>query len=156
MRMAKAGVGEVVVKNGEEPALVWTDGVRDIVPAIHVPSPVDTTGAGDSFNGAYLAARLAGIAPVEARTKAHRVAAAVVQVRGALAPFETLRGSVQPLPEPVLRRLAVDLAGPQHRLREIRTVRRIRPHLRLQAEAGASPIAAAAEASCSRATLWPA
>ena len=27
MRMATAGVGEVVVKNGEEPALVWTDGV---------------------------------------------------------------------------------------------------------------------------------
>src|SRR5204863_2702348 len=54
MRMAKLGVGEVVVKNGEEPALVWTDGVRDVVPAVLVPSPVDTTGAGDSFNGAYL------------------------------------------------------------------------------------------------------
>jgi 2-dehydro-3-deoxygluconokinase len=91
MRIAKAGVGEVVVKNGEEPALIWTDGVRDLVPAIHVPSPVDTTGAGDSFNGAYLSARLAGSSPIEAAQAAHRVAAAVVQVRGALAPFETLR-----------------------------------------------------------------
>ena len=97
MRMAKAGVGEVVVKNGEEPALVWTDGVRDLVEAVHVPSPVDTTGAGDSFNGAYLAARLAGIGPVEAAQKAHRVAAAVVQVRGALAPFETLRAAFEAL-----------------------------------------------------------
>ena len=63
------------------------------MPAVHVPSPVDTTGAGDSFNGAYLAARLAGVAPVEAARKAHAVAAAVVQVRGALAPFETLRAA---------------------------------------------------------------
>jgi 2-dehydro-3-deoxygluconokinase len=93
MRMAKLGVGEVVVKNGEEPALVWTDGARDVVPAIQVPSPVDTTGAGDSFNGAYLAARLNGTGPLEAAEAAHRVAAAVVQVRGALAPFETLRAA---------------------------------------------------------------
>ena len=61
----------------------------------HVASPVDTTGAGDSFNGAYLAARLAGVAPAEAARKAHAVAAAVVQVRGALAPFEVLRDGVQ-------------------------------------------------------------
>jgi 2-dehydro-3-deoxygluconokinase len=56
-------------------------------------SPVDTTGAGDSFNGAYLAARLAGTKPTEAARKAHRVAAAVVQVRGALAPFEMLQAA---------------------------------------------------------------
>ncbi|TIU94418.1 MAG: sugar kinase, partial [Mesorhizobium sp.] len=55
----------------------------------------DTTGAGDSFNGAYLAARLAGHAPTEAVLRAHRVAAAVVQVRGALAPFETLRAAFE-------------------------------------------------------------
>jgi 2-dehydro-3-deoxygluconokinase len=96
MRIAKAGVGEVVVKNGEEPALLWTDGVRDVVPAVQVPSPVDTTGAGDAFNGAYLAARLTGAEPIEAANAAHRVAAAVVQVRGALAPFETLRAAFTP------------------------------------------------------------
>jgi 2-dehydro-3-deoxygluconokinase len=96
MRIAKLGVGEVVVKNGEEPALVWTDGVRDVVPAVAVASPVDTTGAGDSFNGAYLAARLTGAEPVEAAQAAHRVAAAVVQVRGALAPFDTLRAAFNP------------------------------------------------------------
>ncbi|TRD00589.1 sugar kinase [Mesorhizobium sp. WSM4303] len=84
-------VGEVVVKNGEEPALIATGGTLQPVPAQHVATPVDTTGAGDSFNGGYLAARLAGHAPAEAVQRAHRVAAAVVQVRGALAPFETLR-----------------------------------------------------------------
>jgi 2-dehydro-3-deoxygluconokinase len=86
-------VKEVVVKNGEQPALVVAGGKAEQVPAVHVASPVDTTGAGDSFNGGYLAARLAGHQPAEAARRAHRVAAAVVQVRGALAPFEVLRAA---------------------------------------------------------------
>ena len=88
-------VGEVVVKNGEQPALIAENGNQQPVPAVHVAAPVDTTGAGDSFNGGYLAARLAGHAPAEAVQRAHRVAAAVVQVRGALAPFETLRAAFE-------------------------------------------------------------
>ena len=88
-------VGEVVVKNGEQPALIAENGKLQPVPAVHVAAPVDTTGAGDSFNGGYLAARLAGHAPAEAVQRAHRVAAAVVQVRGALAPFETLRAAFE-------------------------------------------------------------
>ncbi len=92
-RIAAAGVREVVVKNGEAAALVRYEGSAKSVPAVHVPEPVDTTGAGDSFNGSYLAARLAGLPPIEAAKKAHAVAAAVVQVRGALAPFETLRAA---------------------------------------------------------------
>jgi 2-dehydro-3-deoxygluconokinase len=92
-RLAAAGVAEVLVKNGELAATVRHEGKSQTVDAVHVPSPVDTTGAGDSFNGSYLAARLAGLPPVEATRKAHAVAAAVVQVRGALAPFETLRAA---------------------------------------------------------------
>ncbi|TIL53218.1 sugar kinase [Mesorhizobium sp.] len=84
-------VAEIVIKNGEEPALIAANGTPQPVPAVHVAAPVDTTGAGDSFNGAYLAARIAGHAPTAAVLRAHRVAAEVVQVRGALAPFETLR-----------------------------------------------------------------
>lgn len=92
-RLASAGVGEIIVKNGELPATVRHDGKAETVDAVHVASPVDTTGAGDSFNGSYLAARLAGLPPAEATRKAHAVAAAVVQVRGALAPFDTLRAA---------------------------------------------------------------
>ncbi|TIO74919.1 MAG: sugar kinase [Mesorhizobium sp.] len=84
-------VGEIVVKNGEQPAVLAVSGALQTVAAIHVATPVDTTGAGDSFNGGYLAARLAGHAPAEAVRRAHCVAAAVVQVRGALAPFDVLR-----------------------------------------------------------------
>ncbi|MDI6026232.1 sugar kinase [Corticibacterium sp. UT-5YL-CI-8] len=90
-RLKAAGVGEIVVKDGEKPALVLSDGQTRDVPAVFVERPVDTTGAGDSFNGGYLAARVLGLAPEEAAKRGHKVAASVVQVRGALAPFETLR-----------------------------------------------------------------
>lgn len=92
-RLMAAGVSEIVVKDGADPALAAWDGRLEIVPAVPVETPVDTTGAGDSFNGGYLAARLAGDAPDVAVRRAHAVAAAVVQVRGALAPFEVLRQS---------------------------------------------------------------
>jgi 2-dehydro-3-deoxygluconokinase len=92
-RLAEAGVGEIVVKNGELPASVCHAGKLESMAAVHVQSPVDTTGAGDSFNGSYLSARLAGLPPADATRRAHAVAAAVVQVRGALAPFDTLRAA---------------------------------------------------------------
>lgn len=90
-RLAALGLKEIVVKNGEEPALVIADGRKELIPALHVASPIDTTGAGDSFNGGYLAARILGKTPFEAALCGHRVAATVVQVRGALAPFEALQ-----------------------------------------------------------------
>lgn len=97
-RIEAAGVGEIVVKNGELPALVVSGGKGVAVPAVRVDHPVDTTGAGDSFNGGYLAARLLGYDPAEAALRGHRVAARVVQVRGALAPFETLRQAFSAAP----------------------------------------------------------
>src|SRR5690606_2461663 len=92
-RLGRSGVREIVVKNGEEPALVVADGVTSSVAAVRVEDAVDTTGAGDSFNGGYLAARLLGRPPAEAAERGHRVAAAVVRVRGAVAPFETLKAA---------------------------------------------------------------
>lgn len=91
-RLRLAGVSEIVVKNGEKPALIVAGAEETSLPAVSVQA-VDTTGAGDSFNGAYLAARLAGDVPAAAAARAHRVAAAVVQVRGALAPFNLLRNA---------------------------------------------------------------
>lgn len=90
LRVQGAGVKEVVVKNGEDPALVAAGRMMESVPAITTVA-IDTTGAGDSFNGGYLAARLAGFEPSEAVRHGHAVACAVVQVRGALAPFEVLK-----------------------------------------------------------------
>ena len=90
-RLRQAGAKEVAVKDGSDPTHLFWEDEEAVIPAIEVARPVDTTGAGDSFNGAYLAARLAGHPPEAAVRRAHRVAAAVIQVHGALAPFEVLR-----------------------------------------------------------------
>lgn len=80
------GLAELVVKAGAGDALViWPEGRAYIPPERNI-TPVDTTGAGDSFNGAYLAARLAGDTPLAAVRKAHLTAARVIQAHGALVP----------------------------------------------------------------------
>jgi 2-dehydro-3-deoxygluconokinase len=85
-RMQAFGIAEVVVKNGQNSALVAAEGRREFVPVPEVVVPVDTTAAGDSFNAAYLAARLSGASPAAAATAAHRLAAEKIQHRGALMP----------------------------------------------------------------------
>lgn len=83
-RYLASGAREIVVKAGSEPALVcWPEGRQRIAPG-EVFMPVDTTGAGDSFNGAYLAARLLGEDPPEAVRRAHAAAGRVIMGYGAL------------------------------------------------------------------------
>lgn len=82
-RWQAAGAGEVVVKNGGGPiGLLDASGYRAF-PVEHV-APVDTTGAGDSFNGGYLAARLGGATAEAALHRAHAIASHVVTSPGAL------------------------------------------------------------------------
>ena len=82
---------ELVVKRGMAPTLVRTrDQALVEVPTQSVPRVVDTTAAGDSFAGAYLAARLAGAAPAAAAAAGNRLAATVIQHRGALIPTEAM------------------------------------------------------------------
>lgn len=54
------------------------------------PKVIDSTAAGDSFNGGYLAARLQGAATAEALTRGHDLAALVVQHRGAIVPRDVM------------------------------------------------------------------
>lgn len=84
------GAEEVVVKNGGDPAFVASrEGQGWVAPKPGAKS-VDPTGAGDSFNGAYIAARAKGAAPLEAAEAAHATAAIVIGHRGALVPHTLL------------------------------------------------------------------
>ena len=51
-----------------------------------VASVLDTTAAGDSFNGGFLAARLTGASRADALRAGHDLAATVIQHRGAIIP----------------------------------------------------------------------
>jgi 2-dehydro-3-deoxygluconokinase len=78
-------VAEVVVKRGARPTLVRdSDDALHEVATLAVPQPLDTTAAGDSFAGAYLAARLAGARAAAAAAAGNRLAATVVQHHGAI------------------------------------------------------------------------
>ncbi|GLK82100.1 sugar kinase [Ancylobacter defluvii] len=85
-RLATFGVGEIVVKNGAEGALVVSNGTSQLVAIPEPVTPVDTTAAGDSFNAAYLAARLEGKPPLLAAEAGHALAGRVIQHRGAILP----------------------------------------------------------------------
>jgi 2-dehydro-3-deoxygluconokinase len=77
------GVAEAVVKDGAAGVRLAGGGT---IPAVPVANVVDTTAAGDAFNGAYLAARMAGLGPSEAARRGQAMAAHVVQHRGAIVP----------------------------------------------------------------------
>ena len=85
-RLQAFGIGEIVVKNGASNALCADKNGRELVPVPEVVEPVDTTAAGDSFNAAYLAARLSGQPPVTSAALAHGLAAQVIRHRGAIMP----------------------------------------------------------------------
>lgn len=79
-------IPEIVIKMGASGCLVKTAQTEQIIPVPAAVTPVDTTAAGDSFNAAYLSARLRGKNVREAAITAHRLAAVVIQHRGAIVP----------------------------------------------------------------------
>ncbi len=83
---ANFGVAEIALKRGVASCLIQCASGRLEVPAEHVQQIVDTTAAGDSFSAAYLSCRLQGGDPQLAARWGHRLAAEVVQQRGALIP----------------------------------------------------------------------
>lgn len=93
----KAGAGIVALKLGAEGALIATAAKRVAIPPYPV-TPIDATGAGDAFDGAFLAAYCKGGDPFAAARRAAVVAALTTCGYGAL-------GSL-PRVEEVDRRLA--------------------------------------------------
>lgn len=80
------GVEEVIVKNGPESVVTSEAGVSQRHDIIPVKNVVDTTSAGDAFDGVYLGARLTGRTVTDAVQLAASAAGIVIQHPGAIAP----------------------------------------------------------------------
>ena len=74
------------LKRGDQGPISLSEPINQPYPT--APKVVDTTAAGDSFNGAYLAALWAGAPQQKALLAGHECAAFVVQHRGAIAPVQ--------------------------------------------------------------------
>lgn len=83
-RLVQAGVKQGALKRGDKgPMSLTGKTLSNLEPVTHV---VDTTSAGDSFNGAYLAAYLRGASEVDCMAAGHRLASRVIGARGAILP----------------------------------------------------------------------
>jgi len=75
---------ELVIKNGEAGIFCYTDEGAYHFPITPVENVVDTTSAGDSFNGVYLGARAQGLNVSHAIDLASKAAGFVIQHYGAI------------------------------------------------------------------------
>ena len=76
----------IVVKCGSRGALVQDRGVRQVISGVSV-TPVDTIGAGDSFNAGFLSAYLRGASPTEAAQMGNVTGALSTQAPGGTEAF---------------------------------------------------------------------
>lgn len=92
-RWRNLGAEVVAVKSGADGAWVFAaDQIAQVIPD-RVINPVDTTGAGDSFNAGFMAAWLNGKSPIESARLGNALAACVIQRRGALIPRSDMPAS---------------------------------------------------------------
>jgi 2-dehydro-3-deoxygluconokinase len=89
-RYQALGADEVVVKLAARGCLVATAAQCEYLASPSTVTPVDTSGAGDAFNAAYLAARLAGRSPSDAARAGNMLAGEVVRYPGAILPLERI------------------------------------------------------------------
>lgn len=87
-RIAATGISEWVVR-GEPGETIASDAGRNLEPCLDPMQVVDTTGAGDSFDAAFLAARLCGHDMTAAIRAGHSLARVVVGHRGAIIDRDT-------------------------------------------------------------------
>ncbi|MEL6092075.1 sugar kinase [Plesiomonas shigelloides] len=89
-RVTGLGVTQIVLKLGKEGAIWYQQGQSEAVPAEVITHIVDTTAAGDSFNAAFIAAKLQGKGLSECCQWGNQLAGTVIQHRGAIIAKEQL------------------------------------------------------------------
>jgi 2-dehydro-3-deoxygluconokinase len=85
-RLHRLGVAEVAIKLGEKGCFLSSAQLTGEIPAEPVDAVVDSTAAGDSFNGGYLAAGQGGGPQGRAALLGNRLAARVIGYPGAIIP----------------------------------------------------------------------
>ncbi|MES0137082.1 ribokinase [Mesorhizobium sp. M0016] len=88
--LLKKGVGSVIITLGEKGALLHTAGRSNHVPVVNAGAVVETTGAGDAFNGGLAAALAKGVEPLQAVRFACAVAGISVTRPGTAPSMPTL------------------------------------------------------------------
>lgn len=81
---------EVVARDESHAVNVHRLEGRTPTPAPGRVQAIDTTGAGDSFNAAYLSSRLAGLSIADSVERGHALAATVVRCKGAIVPEDSM------------------------------------------------------------------
>lgn len=92
----EAGVEAAVITLGERGALYHSAGESELVPAFDAGAVVETTGAGDAFNGAFVTALAGGTPPLEA-VRFGCATAAISVTRPGTAPSMPARHEVEAL-----------------------------------------------------------
>jgi 2-dehydro-3-deoxygluconokinase len=77
---------ELVIKQGEKNVHIIHAQGRVTVPVVASQHVVDTTSAGDAFNGVYIGARLSNFSPTSAALAANAAASKVIETPGAIMP----------------------------------------------------------------------
>lgn len=97
------GVGTAVITLGERGALIHNQKISEVVPIFRAGPVVETTGAGDAFNGGFAVGLARGLSPVEAAKFGCAVAGISVTRKGTapampnLAEAEALYGAMLPV-----------------------------------------------------------
>lgn len=90
-RYQQVGIAEGVVKNAGGAVYWWAGRESGLITDLPRHVPIDTTAAGDSFNGGYIAARLQGASPQASVVQAHGLACAVIATFGALLDMQRIK-----------------------------------------------------------------
>ncbi|KAG1660409.1 2-dehydro-3-deoxygluconokinase [Nymphon striatum] len=93
-RYQSLGVKQIVVKDAENETLFVEGDRKEYFPVKQVEGIIDTTAAGDSFNGAYFAEYMESGDISKAISLAQKCAGTVICEKGALIPFETIRTNI--------------------------------------------------------------
>lgn len=83
-RYANCNLRELILKRGAEDAVIITANSQVHIPVPPVKNVIDTTGAGDTFNAGYLAARLQNASAEDAARQGIRCAGIIIRHRGAV------------------------------------------------------------------------